>query len=56
MTSDVLPHALMAGVPAKQIGWVCECGQVLDKELACKDCGRKYYLAERVLTEISASD
>ena len=20
---------LMAGVPAKQIGWVCECGEVL---------------------------
>ena len=35
----------MAGVPARQIGWVCECGQVLEKNgdiLACPDCGRKY--------------
>lgn len=29
---NVPPHALMAGVPAKQIGWVCECGQVLQSE------------------------
>ncbi len=28
VTSIVPAHALFAGVPAKQIGWVCECGQV----------------------------
>ena len=42
VTTDVLPHALMAGVPARRIGWVCECGQVLDEELVCPDCGKKY--------------
>ncbi len=42
VTKDVMPHALMAGVPAKQIGWVCECGQVLRKGLTCIDCGKKY--------------
>ena len=43
VTTDVRSHALMAGVPAKQIGWVCECGQVLDKNtLTCPDCDRKY--------------
>ena len=42
VTKDVPAHALMAGVPAKQIGWVCECGQVLDKELLCPDCGKRY--------------
>lgn len=41
VTHDVPPHALMAGVPAKQIGWVCECGQVLDKDCVCPDCGKK---------------
>lgn len=56
VTDDVHPHALMAGVPAKQIGWVCVCGQVLDKDLSCKDCQRAYYLAEEVLTEMSATD
>ena len=42
VTSNVPPHALYAGVPAKQIGWVCACGQVLDKDLNCSGCGRKY--------------
>ncbi|MDE6362847.1 MAG: N-acetyltransferase, partial [Lachnospiraceae bacterium] len=32
ITEDVKPYALMAGVPAKQIGWVCECGQVLNNK------------------------
>ena len=44
VTKDVPPHALMAGVPAKQIGWVCECGQVLNDDLCCPDCGKKYSL------------
>ena len=42
VTKNVVPHALMAGVPAKRIGWVCECGQVLDEGLSCPDCRRKY--------------
>lgn len=41
VTKDVPAHALMAGVPAKQIGWVCECGQVLDNG-TCPDCSRKF--------------
>ena len=31
----------MAGVPAKQIGWVCECGKKLGADLKC-ECGREY--------------
>lgn len=42
VTKDVPAHGLMAGVPARQIGWVCQCGQVLDADLHCPDCGRKY--------------
>ena len=51
VTKDVLPHALVAGVPAKQIGWVCECGQVLDGTLCCLDCGRSYLLDRDILVE-----
>ena len=39
---DVPDHALVMGVPARQTGWVCECGVKLDKELCCLGCGRKY--------------
>jgi UDP-2-acetamido-3-amino-2,3-dideoxy-glucuronate N-acetyltransferase len=41
VTKDVKDFALMAGVPARQIGWVCECGEKLDDSLRC-GCGRKY--------------
>ncbi len=33
VTKDVPPYALMAGVPAKQIGWVDKYGQVLSGEM-----------------------
>ncbi len=29
VTADVPDYALVAGVPAKQVGWACECGQPL---------------------------
>jgi UDP-2-acetamido-3-amino-2,3-dideoxy-glucuronate N-acetyltransferase len=28
--------------PAKQIGWVCECGESLDGKLTCTECGKIY--------------
>lgn len=46
VASDVKPHSLMIGVPAKQKGWVCECGNILEKELECPSCGRKYELSQ----------
>ena len=41
VTTDVPDYALMAGVPAKQIGWVCECGEVLKNSTKCNVCGRE---------------
>lgn len=41
VTKDVPDYALMAGVPAKQIGWVCECGEVMKEIGTCPNCGRK---------------
>lgn len=52
VTKDVPSHALYAGVPAKQIGWVCECGQVLNNDLSCSDCGREYEKTENSLREV----
>ena len=48
VTKDVPDYALMAGVPARQIGWVCECGEKLHDNLTC-DCGREYELKDNIL-------
>lgn len=49
VTKDVPAHALMAGVPAKQIGWVCECGMPLKDSLKCNECGTEYTLQNKEL-------
>lgn len=49
VTKDVPPHALMAGVPARRVGWVCACGQVLNGDLRCPDCGAVYAEADGAL-------
>ena len=36
VTKDVPPYALVIGVPAKQIGFVCKCGNKLEK--TCSNC------------------
>jgi UDP-2-acetamido-3-amino-2,3-dideoxy-glucuronate N-acetyltransferase len=53
VTKDVPPYALVAGVPARRLGWVCECGERLvfaGEEATCGACGRRYRQAapERV--------
>ena len=48
-TNDLTPRAKY---PAKQIGWVCECGQVLDKNQKCPSCGRQYKLINDRLKEV----
>jgi UDP-2-acetamido-3-amino-2,3-dideoxy-glucuronate N-acetyltransferase len=45
VTRDGAPYALMAGVPARRIGWACECGETVRFEgerAACAACGRRY--------------
>ena len=51
VTKDVIPHALMAGVPARQIGWVCECGDVLTENLTCRSCGCQYKQFENTIVK-----
>ena len=50
VASNVPDHALMLGVPAKQAGWVCACGQKLCPDgmaqFLCPDCGRSYRLRD----------
>jgi UDP-2-acetamido-3-amino-2,3-dideoxy-glucuronate N-acetyltransferase len=45
VTKDVPPYALVAGVPARIIGWACQCGVSLRFEgdtAVCSACGRRY--------------
>jgi UDP-2-acetamido-3-amino-2,3-dideoxy-glucuronate N-acetyltransferase len=44
VTRDVLPHALVAGNPARQIGWVSHAGERLGSDLVCPRTGSWYEL------------
>lgn len=54
VTKNVKPYALVTGNPAKQIGWVCKCGDKLEFKdkvnLKCV-CGKKYKLTNDKLIE-----
>jgi len=39
---DVPDYALVVGNPAKQKGWMCECGVRLEDELNCPACEKRY--------------
>jgi len=39
---DVPDHALVAGNPARQVGWVCRCGEHLNEALTCPTCRLTY--------------
>ncbi|WP_320045026.1 aminotransferase class I/II-fold pyridoxal phosphate-dependent enzyme [uncultured Desulfobacter sp.] len=40
VTKDVLDYALVMGNPAKQTGWICECGEKLNHTFECPVCGK----------------
>jgi UDP-2-acetamido-3-amino-2,3-dideoxy-glucuronate N-acetyltransferase len=42
VTGDVPPYALMAGVPARRIGWMSAAGERLGADLVCQRSGRRY--------------
>jgi len=44
VTSDVPDYALMIGVPARRVAWICECGETLkaDNQFCCLMCKRIY--------------
>lgn len=42
VTKDVPAHALMAGVPARRIGWMSRAGAALGPELVCPLDGSRY--------------
>ena len=55
VTRAVPAYALVAGVPARRIGWMCKCGERLNLEaepragakIACAVCGSRYAIEGR---------
>lgn len=55
VTRDVPDYALMLGVPARQVGWMCYCGIRLPDRISqptCPACQRRYRLEGNVLTPL----
>ncbi|WP_058306697.1 acyltransferase [Gracilibacillus massiliensis] len=53
VTKDVPDYALVAGVPAEQINWVCECGNVLNNQYNCTECSKQYSLIDGILERVN---
>lgn len=54
--TKVADYAVVAGVPAKQIGWVCGCGgklEFLTEKAVCNRCEKKYALAGEKIKEVN---
>ena len=56
ITKDVPDHALVVGNPARQIGWVCECGERLTEKMKCTFCGKSYRNCETGIKNISLTE
>ncbi len=55
VTEGVPDYAIIVGVPAKIIGWICECGNKLifkEKKAVCSKCKRKYLKAGKIIRKI----
>lgn len=56
VTKDVPDYALVVGNSARQIGWVCECGERLADELNCLACGKSYRECDSGIKEKSLAE
>jgi len=52
VTKNVPNNVLVFGVPAKSIGYVCNCGEKLNKDLICARCKAAYRLENGKLWEV----
>ena len=58
VTADVPAYGLMVGVPARRVGWMCQCGERLHPSAgraACDVCGATYEESGGSLRQTAAS-
>jgi UDP-2-acetamido-3-amino-2,3-dideoxy-glucuronate N-acetyltransferase len=58
VTSDVPAYGLMIGVPARRVGWMCQCGERLQAtagRAACGVCGATYEESSGSLRQVQPS-
>jgi UDP-2-acetamido-3-amino-2,3-dideoxy-glucuronate N-acetyltransferase len=55
VTRDVAPYALVAGTPARRIGWMCACGERLPQgnPVECGRCGTCYEIIDETCRRTS---
>jgi UDP-2-acetamido-3-amino-2,3-dideoxy-glucuronate N-acetyltransferase len=55
VTADVPAYALMVGVPARRVGWMCQCGERLTVTAGtgrCASCGTAYQERDGLLSRV----
>ncbi len=52
VTHNVPEHRLVAGNPARDLGWVCLCGARLPDSYYCTACGRRYRLHDGTVRRV----
>ncbi|MBZ5641190.1 MAG: Gfo/Idh/MocA family oxidoreductase [Acidobacteriia bacterium] len=53
VTHDVPAYALVVGTPARQIGWMCRCGErlvITEGRASCEACDQAYELTDNILS------
>ena len=55
VAKDVPAYALMVGVPARRIGWMCQCGERLPDSGtgACRACGSTYESVDGLVRQLT---
>jgi UDP-2-acetamido-3-amino-2,3-dideoxy-glucuronate N-acetyltransferase len=59
VTADVPPFALVVGVPARRVGWMCRCGErlhLVEGRGTCAACGTAYAETPAGLRPIDPGD